>query len=313
MLQREELIMNQNDEKLIENIVADDVMKADALNIRKNGKCLERKINPNIDITTRDDNMGITVRVKPGTLFGTIHIPVIITESGLNDVVYNDFYIGAGSNVIIVAGCGIHNDKDKKTQHDGIHRFYLEDGAKVHYIERHYGEGTGEGKKVLNPVTEIFMGKNSKMTMDTFQIKGVDDTDRVTKAELGESSTLIINEKILTSNKQYAKTKFKVKLKGKDSSTHVTSRSVATDNSYQEFISEIIGKSKCYAHVECDAIIKDTASVKAIPEIFAKSVDANLIHEAAIGKIAGEQLIKLMSLGLTQKEAEDKIIAGFLK
>ena len=313
MLQREELIMNQNDEKLIENIVADDVMKADALNIRKNGKCVERKINPNIDITTRDDNMGITVRVKPGTLFGTIHIPVIITESGLNDVVYNDFYIGAGSNVIIVAGCGIHNDKDKKTQHDGIHRFYLDEGAKVKYVEKHYGEGKGKGKKTLNPTTEIYMKENSSMTMDSIQIKGVDDTIRVTKAYLDSNTTLEISEKILTTDKQTAKTEFIIELNGENSSVHVTSRSVAEGSSYQEFTSNITGNTKCYAHVECDAIIKDEGCVKAIPEIYAKNIDANLIHEAAIGKIAGEQLKKLMTLGLNEKEAEEVIIKGFLK
>ena len=238
---------------------------------------------------------------------------MILTESGLKDVVYNDFHIGKNSNVIILAGCGIHNDLHNDTEHDGIHRFYLEENAKVKYVEKHYGEGVGTGQKILNPVTEIYMKKGSSMTMDTSQIKGVDDTLRETKALLEEDTTLQINEKILTDKTQSAKTIFTIELNGENASTHVTSRSVATENSYQEFISNITGNSKCYAHVECDAILKESGKVKAIPEIYAKNVDANLIHEAAIGKIAGEQLMKLMSLGLREKEAEEAIIKGFLK
>ena len=305
--------MNREDKELLKEVVGEDPTKADSYNIRKNGQKLDRKVNPNINIVSKEDNSGIDIYVKENTLFGTVNIPVIITESGLKDVVYNDFHIGKNANIIIVAGCGITNNGHWDAQHDGIHRFYLEEGAKVKYIERHCGLGVGDGKKVLNPVTEIYMAKGSYMVMDTTQIKGVDDTIRTTKAELDSDATLVITEKILTSKEQQAKTEFVVNLKGENSSTHVTSRSVATDNSYQEFISNITGNTKCYAHVECDAIIKGEGQVKAVPEIFAKNVDANLIHEAAIGKIAGEQLMKLMSLGLSEKEAEEVIINGFLK
>lgn len=305
--------MNKEDKILLEEIVGEDPTKADSYNIRKNGKGVERKVNPYIDIIPKENNSGIDVYVKDDTLFGTINIPVIITESGLEDIVYNDFHIGKNANVIIIAGCGIRNDGHKDARHDGIHRFYLEEGSKVKYVERHCGEGVGDGKKILNPITEIHMKQGSYMVMDTTQIKGVDDTIRTTKATLEKDTTLVITEKILTSQNQKAITKFEVELNGENSSTHVTSRSVATNDSYQEFISNITGNTKCYAHVECDAIIKENGKVKAIPEIYAKNIDANLIHEAAIGKIAGEQLIKLMSLGLTEKEAEDIIIKGFLK
>lgn len=305
--------MNKMDEDLLKEIVDKNPKEATSYNIRKNGKGIERKVNPNINIVPKKNNSGIDIYVKDDTLFGTVNIPVIITESGLKDVVYNDFYIGKNANVIIVAGCGIHNDGHQDARHDGIHRFYLEENAKVKYIEKHCGVGIGDGKKVLNPVTEIHMKKGSYMVMDTSQIKGVDDTIRTTKAELDDNTTLIITEKVFTSKDQIAKTNFEVTLNGENASTHVTSRSVATDKSYQEFKSNVIGNKKSYAHVECDAIIKGDGKVKAIPEIYAKNVDANLIHEATIGKIAGEQLMKLMSLGLSEKEAEDVIIQGFLK
>ena len=305
--------MNDTEKNLLKEISDSDIEQADAYNIRKNGKGVSRKTNPYIDIVPKEDNQGIDVYVKENTLLSIIHVPVLLTESGLKDVVYNDFHIGKNSNVIILAGCGVHNDKHKDTEHDGIHRFFLEENAKVKYMEKHYGEGDGSGKNILNPVTEIFMKPGSNMTMDTTQIKGVDDTLRETKAILDENTTLMINEKILTNESQQAKTVFHVSLNGDHASTHVTSRSVATENSYQEFVSDITGNSSCYAHVECDAILKENGHVKAIPEIYAKNPNANLIHEAAIGKIQGEQLIKLMSLGLNEKDAEDVIIKGFLK
>ena len=284
-----------------------------AYNIRKDGQGIERKITENVNIVAKEDKQGIDVFVKENTKFEFIHIPVIITESGLNDTVYNDFYIGKNADVVIIAGCGIHNDHHKDSQHDGIHRFFLEEGAKVKYIEKHYGEGKGTGKKVLNPVTEVTLKKGSYLEMESVQIKGVDSTIRVTKGILEEDSNLVVSEKIMTHGNQFAKTEFEVELNGENASTHVTSRSVAVDNSVQEFKSKITGNTKCFGHVECDAIIKDKAKVIAIPEIVANDVEANLIHEAAIGKIAGEQLTKLMTLGLNEKEAEEQIIKGFLK
>ena len=305
--------MNNTDKSLLKEISETLNEKAEVYNIRKNGQSIERKVNDYINIVTKENISGIDIYVKENTLFGIVHIPVIITESGLTDVVYNDFYIGKNANVIIFAGCGIHNDEHKDSEHDGIHRFYLDEGAKVKYVEKHYGEGKGRGKKTLNPTTEIYMKENSSMTMDSTQIKGVDDTIRLTKASLASNATLEISEKILTTQKQTAKTAFIVDLNGENASVHVTSRSVAEGSSYQEFVSNVTGNTKCYAHIECDAIIKDNGNIKAIPEIYAKNIDANLIHEAAIGKIAGDQLKKLMTLGLNESEAEEVIIKGFLK
>mgnify|MGYP005784822477 FL=1 len=308
----EELI-NKIDENLLNNISNYDEIKKGAYNIRKNGQGIERKVTENVNIITKQDKPGINIYVKENTKFEFIHIPVIITESGLTDLVYNDFYIGKNANVIIIAGCGIHNDHHKKSQHDGIHRFFLEEGAKVKYIEKHYGEGNGDGKKVLNPVTEVYLKKGSSMEMESSQIKGVDSTIRETKGVLEEDTNFVVSEKIMTNGTQTAKTIFDVQLNGDNSSTHVTSRSVATEESKQYFISKIYGNTKCFAHSECDAIIKDNAIVTATPEITANNVEANLIHEAAIGKIAGEQIVKLMTLGLTEKQAEDEIINGFLR
>ncbi len=306
--------MDKIDEDLLKE-VSDELgeIRDGAYNIRKNGEGIERKITDNINIVSKKDKSGIDIFVKENTKFEFVHIPVIITESGLKEVVYNDFYIGKNANVVIIAGCGIHNDHHKDSEHNGIHRFFLEEGAKVRYIEKHYGEGSGDGKRILNPVTEVELKDGATMEMETIQIKGVDSTIRETKAKLGSNTNLTISEKIMTHGNQFAKTEFYVELNGENASTHVTSRSVATDKSKQEFISKILGNTKCYAHVECDAIIKDNGKVTAIPEIDANNVDANLIHEAAIGKIAGEQLMKLMTLGLTEKEAEEEIINGFLR
>ncbi len=297
---------------LLKQITGADTFEG-AYNIRKDGKGVERKVTENVNIVTKEDKAGIDIFVKEDTKNEFVHIPVIITESGLKDVVYNDFYIGKNAKVYIIAGCGIHNDHHEDSEHNGIHRFFLEEGAYVKYVEKHYGEGDGEGKRILNPVTEVYLKNGSTLEMDSVQIKGVDSTDRITKAVLEDNTNLVISEKIMTHGNQFAKTLFDVTLKGENSSTHVTSRSVATENSKQEFISKVQGDSKCFAHVECDAIIKDNACVKSTPEVTANNVDANLTHEAAIGKIAGEQLTKLMTLGLTAKEAEDEIIKGFLK
>lgn len=305
--------MNKVEDKLLSVLDQSKYEEADAYNIRIDGKSTRRKVSPYIEIESKTDKNGINVYIKDDTKFGIVHIPVLLTKSGLKDVVYNDFYIGKNANVIILAGCGIHNDLHEDSEHDGIHRFFLSENSTVKYTEKHYGEGSGNGKRILNPTTEIYMKKDSSMTMNTTQIKGVDDTFRKTYAELDQNATLVINEKILTNNANIAKTEFNIELNGEDSSTHVVSRSVAIDSSYQEFISKVAGNTKCYAHVECDAILKDNGNVLAIPEIYAKSVDANLIHEASIGKIAGEQLLKLMSLGMSEKEAEEAIITGFLK
>ena len=305
--------MNNIELELLKQIADINETPNGAYNIRKNGQGIERKVTENVNIVTKEDKQGIDVFVKENTKYEFIHIPVIITESGLSDTVYNDFYIGKNADVVIIAGCGIHNDHHKDSQHDGIHRFFLEEGAKVKYIEKHYGEGKGTGKKVLNPVTEVILKKGSHLEMESVQIKGVDSTIRVTKGILEENSNLVVSEKIMTHGNQFAKTEFEVELNGENASTHVTSRSVAVDKSIQEFKSKITGNTKCFGHVECDAIIKDKAKVIAVPEIVANDVEANLIHEAAIGKIAGEQLTKLMTLGLNEKEAEEQIIKGFLK
>ena len=304
--------MNNIDKELLE-VISDTSEYKGAYNIRKNGEGIERQITDNVNIVTKQDVSGIDIFIKENTKNEFVHIPVIITESGLKDVVYNDFYIGKNANVVIIAGCGIHNDHHEDSQHDGIHRFFLEEGAKVKYIEKHYGEGNGKGKRILNPVTEVYLKDGSSLEMDSVQIKGVDSTIRTTRGEVGANTNLVVTEKIMTHGTQFAKTSFDVNLNGENSSVKVTSRSVAVDKSSQEFISSITGNDKCFGHVECDAIIKDKAKVIAIPKIVANCEDANLIHEAAIGKIAGEQLNKLMTLGLSEKEAEAAIINGFLK
>lgn len=306
-------LLNLTDEGLLEEITDIERIKKGAFNIRKNGQGIERKVTENTNIITKKDKPGIDIYVKENAKFELIHIPVIITESGLTDLVYNDFYIGKNANVYIVAGCGIHNDHHKDSRHDGIHRFFLEEGAKVKYVEKHYGEGKGDGKRILNPVTEVYLKKGSSLEMDSVQIKGVDSTVRETKGVLEADTNFVVSEKIMTHGKQYAKTIFDVELNGENSSTHITSRSVAAEDSKQEFVSKIYGNEKSFAHSECDAIIKDNAKVTATPEITANNVEANLIHEAAIGKIAGEQLTKLMTLGLSEKEAEEEIIKGFLR
>ena len=284
-----------------------------AYNIRANGKLASRSTTANIDITTKEDVSGIDIRIKPGTKHESVHIPVVVSESGLKDMVYNDFYIGEDCDVVIVAGCGIHNCGDQDAEHDGIHRFYVGKNAKVKYVEKHYGEGDGRGKRILNPLTEVHMEENSYVEMEMVQIKGVDSTDRVTNAELAAGAKLIVRERLLTHGTQSAVSTYVVDLNGDDASTDLVSRSVAKDQSVQTFNSKINGNAKCSGHSECDAIIMDDAKIIAVPGLTANNIDAALIHEAAIGKIAGEQLIKLMTLGLTEEEAEAQIVNGFLK
>lgn len=305
--------MDSLEKSLLKQIADIEETPMGAYNIRENGKGIARNTTENIDIITKTDKPGIDIRIKENTKNESVHIPVILTQSGLTDMVYNDFYIGKNADVVIVAGCGIHNSSCQTSEHDGIHTFYLEEGAKVKYIEKHYGEGDGTGKRILNPQTIVHLKKGSTLEMETIQIKGVDSTIRETNGFLEDDTNLIITEKIMTHGKQTAKTIFNVELNGSNSSTKVTSRSIAKDNSYQEFISNVSGNTKCFGHVECDAIIMDKGKVVAIPKISANNVEANLVHEAAIGKIAGDQLIKLMSLGLTEKQAEEQIINGFLK
>ncbi|MCI5848476.1 MAG: SufD family Fe-S cluster assembly protein [Lachnospiraceae bacterium] len=305
--------MDDVQKRLLEEVADLHKIPVGAYNIRANGKLEGRATTENINIVTKEDKPGIDIFVKDGTVNESLHIPVILSQSGLEDLVYNDFHIGDNCNVTIIAGCGIHNGGDKSSRHDGIHTFYIGDNSKVKYVEKHYGEGDGSGENIMNPTTIINLGKDSYMEMETVQIKGVDSTVRDSKAVVGDGSTLIIKEKIMTHGKQKAETNFKVDLNGMDCSCDVISRSVAKDASHQRFCSEINGNNKCMGHTECDAIIMDDASVSAIPEITANCIDASLIHEAAIGKIAGEQLIKLMTLGLTEKEAEEQIVNGFLK
>lgn len=284
-----------------------------AYNIRSNGALGGRNTTANIDIVTKTDKQGIDIIIKPGTKNESVHIPVIISESGLTDLVYNDFFIGEDSDVVIIAGCGIHNCGDQKSEHDGIHTFHVGKNAKLKYVEKHYGDGDGNGENIMNPTTVIEIDDGGYMEMETTQIKGIDSTKRVTTAKLGNDAKVVIKEKLMTHGSQLAETEFTVDLDGENSGANVISRSVAKDKSKQIFLSRINGNNKCSGHTECDAIIMDDATVAAIPEITANHIDAALIHEAAIGKIAGEQLIKLMTLGLTEQEAEEQIVSGFLK
>jgi len=286
---------------------------AGAYNIRANGQTAGRNTTANIDIVTKTDKPGIDIRIKPGTRNESVHIPVVVSASGLKEMVYNDFFIGEDADVVIVAGCGIHNCGDQDSEHDGIHRFFVGKNAKVKYVEKHYGEGDGNGKRILNPGTEVYMEENSYMEMEMVQIEGVDSTNRTNCAELAAGAKLIVRERLLTHGSQNAESTYIVNLNGEDSSADVVSRSVAKDTSKQTFNSKIVGNAKCSGHTECDAIIMDDAKIFAIPGLIANNIDAALIHEAAIGKIAGEQIVKLMTLGLTEEEAEAQIVNGFLK
>jgi Fe-S cluster assembly scaffold protein SufB len=296
--------------KLLDTIVGT-IDKDVAQNIRMDGKSINKKITENINITSFADKSGLEIRVKDNSKLEYVFIPAIITQSGLNEVVYNDFYIGDNSFVIIMAGCGISNHGDEDSKHDGLHRLFIGKNSKVKYLEKHYGE-TDHAKCTMNPKTYIELGVGSKLEMITSQIKGIDSSNRIVEAKLEKDSTLICNESIYTENEQTVTSLFNVDLNGENSSVLIKSRSMVTDDSKQVFKSVINGNTKCYGHVECDAIIEGNGQVKSIPEINAYNVDANLVHEATIGRIAEEQLIKLMTLGKTKKEAEDIIVKGFL-
>lgn len=305
--------MDEIQKTLLEEIADLHGVPSGAYNIRANGQMAGRNTTANIDIKTKEDKPGIDIIIKPGTRNESVHIPVVLSESGRKEMVYNDFFVGEGADVTIIAGCGIHNCGDTSSEHDGIHRFFLEKNAKVKYVEKHYGEGDGRGKRILNPVTEVTMEEGSYMEMEMTQLKGVDSTIRNTVADLKAGAKIVIRERLLTHGTQQAESKIVVHLNGEDSSANVISRSVAKDESFQKFISVLHGNSRCAGHTECDAIIMDNAKIQAIPELTANVPDAALIHEAAIGKIAGEQIAKLMTLGLSEEQAEAQIINGFLK
>lgn len=305
--------MDAIQKNLLEKVADLHEIPAGAYNIRANGESIGRNTSANIDIVTKQDKPGIDIIIKPGTKNESVHIPVLISQSGIKEAVYNDFIIGEDCDVTIIAGCGIHNGGKEGSEHSGIHSFKIGKNAKVKYVEKHYGTGEGTGERIMNPTTNVEMEEGSYMEMDTVQIEGIDSTIRKTTAVLGEDATLVIKEKLMTHDKQYAETNFVVDLNGENCGTNVISRSVAKNESKQVFRSRINGNNKCNGHTECDAIIMDKACVVAIPELEANHIDASLIHEAAIGKIAGEQLIKLMTLGLTEAEAEAQIVSGFLK
>lgn len=305
--------MDKLDKELLSQIAGMHTIPQGSFNIRKNGESVDRKSTKDIEIIPKKDKSGIDIIVKEGVKNKSVHIPVIITVGNLNDLVYNDFYIGKDAEVLIVAGCGIHNPSEQKSQHDGIHSFHLAENSKVKYIEKHLGIGTGSGEKILNPTTVIEMKKGSQFEMETIQLGGVSKSNRKTDAVLEDDAKLVIKEKILTTDKQIAKTFFNVILKGKNSSVEVISRSVAKGKSKQQFISNITGQNECFGHVECDGILMDTAVIESTPKIVAKDLNATLVHEAAIGKIAGDQMIKLQTLGLSEEEAQNEIIKGFLR
>ena len=301
-------------EKNILKEVADlDSLPTGAYNIRANGVSAGRNTTANIDIITKEDKPGIDIKIKPGTKKESVHIPVVISATGLKESVYNDFYIGEDCDVVIVAGCGIHNCGGQDSRHDGIHTFYVGKNAKVKYIEKHYGEGDGEGKRLMNPQTVVHLEEGAQMVMETAQISGIDDTLRQTTADLAAEARLDIRESIMTTGTQNSVSEFCADLNGENCCCNIVSRTVARDNSTQHYTSRLNGNNVCAGHTECDSIIMNQAQVLATPELKASSTEASLIHEAAIGKIAGEQLIKLMTLGLTEEEAEEQIISGFLK
>lgn len=289
-----------------------DIPSVGAYNIRKNGLGVERKSTENIEIVNKTDKSGIDIKIKPFTKAEKVHIPVIITEDGVNDVVYNDFYIGEGADVEIVAGCGIHNSGCNTSEHDGIHRFFIGKNARVKYVEKHYGEGEGTGKRILNPVTQVFMEENSYCEMEMVQIEGVDSTLRETEANLAAGAKYVVLEKLMTHDEQKAESNMVINLNGKDASAQIISRSVAKNNSEQIFKPTAVGNADCKAHVQCDSIIMDNARISSVPAITANNADAQIVHEAAIGRINNDQLLKLMTFGMNEEEAENVIVQGFL-
>jgi len=306
------MILNAVDKKLLEEVADLNDVPQGAYNIRKNGEGISRNTTANIDIVTKQDKQGINVIIKPNTKGESVHIPVILSKEGMNDTVYNTFEVGENSDVVIIAGCGIHNSGSKKSQHDGIHEFFVRKGAHIKYVEKHYGEGNGNGERVLNPKTIIEIEEGGTAELEMIQIKGVDQTKRDTEVILHNNARLIVTERLLTYLEQKAESNITVELVGEDSSAQIISRSVAQDNSKQIFHLNLRGYAKCRGHIQCDSIIMGNAQVSSIPEISAFHSDAQLIHEAAIGKIASDQLTKLMTLGLTEKEAEDTVLKGFL-
>ena len=305
--------MDAIQKRLLEEVAGLHEVPEGAYNIRSNGQSVGRASTAHISIETKKDVQGIDIIIAPHTKNESVHIPVILSENGLKEMVYNDFYIGEGADVTIIAGCGIHSCGDQSSEHSGIHSFHVGKGARVLYVEKHYGEGDGNGQRIMNPTTVVTLDTDAYLEMETTQIKGVDSTSRKTTATLGDGATLIIREKVMTHGQQLAETDFTVDMNGDGCSCNLISRSVAKENSRQIFKSNIRGNNRCTGHSECDAIIMDAASVSAIPEVVANHVEASLIHEAAIGKIAGEQLMKLMTLGLTEQQAEEQIVNGFLK
>lgn len=305
--------MNKTELHMLEAVADLHGIPQGAYNIRKNGEGFDRQSTENIIIEPKKDKPGIDIIVKPDTKNESVHIPVIITEAGVEDLVYNDFFIGDNADVLIVAGCGIHNSGDKKSEHDGIHRFHIGKNARIKYVEKHYGEGEGTGERVLNPVTEIYMDENSYCEMESVQIRGVDSTKRDTVAKLEKGARLVVLEKLMTHGNQVAHSDMVIELNGEDASSQIISRSVAKDKSEQVFYPRAVGNAKCRAHVQCDSIIMDDAKIRSIPEIAANHWDANIVHEAAIGRINNDQLLKLQTLGKSEEEAEEIIINCFLK
>ncbi len=304
--------MEKLDFNLLKEIALIDSVPTGAYNIRKNGSSAGRFSTENIRIDTKTDKNGIDINIKSGTKGETVHIPVIITDTGYTETVYNDFFIGDDCDVTIMAGCGIHNCGDSESRHDGVHTFYIGKNSIVRYAERHYGEGDGRGERIMNPETIVYIGEGSTVQMDTTQIRGIDSTARKTKIVVGKDGSAIINEKLLTHGKQYAESDMDLILEGENANGRIISRSVGQDESKQMFRPCVTGKSKCFGHIRCDSILMDKATISSIPAVAAEHPEANLVHEAAIGRIAGDQLIKLMTLGLTEEEAEEKILAGFL-
>ncbi len=305
--------MDRIDFSLLKEIALMDSLPTNgAYNIRKNGSSAERFSTENVGIENKTDKSGIDINIKSGTKGETVHIPVIITESGHTETVYNDFFIGDNCDVTIMAGCGIHNCGDSESRHDGIHTFYIGKNSTVRYAERHYGDGDGNGERIMNPETVVYVGEGSTIQMDTTQIRGIDSTARKTRIVVGKDASAVINEKLLTHGKQYAESDMDLVLEGENSNGRIVSRSVAQDDSKQVFRPNVIGRNECFGHIRCDSILMGNATISSVPAVVAEHTKANLVHEAAIGRIAGDQLIKLMTLGLTEEEAEEKILQGFL-
>ena len=304
--------MFENTLKMFKEMFGDVDTSNVAMNIREDAQTCQRRNSENVIITGLKDNTGLKIHVLSSAKGEEVFIPAIVTKSNITDEVRNDFYIDSGAEVIIQAGCALHTDGNGESTHNGNHHFYIGEGAKVTYNEKHFGEGTN-AKKTISPSNVIVLEKNAYLKMDTIQTDGVSYTNRTTKATVKAGARLEINERIQTQNDQQSISNIDIDAIGDGASIDIVSRSVAKDDSVQTLKTNITANSVCTGHSECDTILVGNGKATSIPALVANNPKASLVHEAAIGRISQQQIEKLQTLGLDEEEAEHYIIKGFLR